>query len=186
QAIGHSLAKNGYVCLIMDAWGAGERTTEHEVHEYHGGNLGASMMNLGETLLGMQVTDNIRGVDLLSSLPYVDENNIGATGASGGGNQAMWLAALDERVKATVPVVSVGTFQSYILNSNCVCELLPRGLTFTEEAAVLGLIAPRALKIMSAFKDANLAFNPTQMFRSYHPLSTIYDDMEASDKLSYQ
>jgi len=186
QAVGHSLAKNGYVCLIMDAWGAGERTTEHEIHEYHGANLGASLMNIGESLLGMQVTDNIRGVDLLSSLSYVDKNNIGATGASGGGNQVMWLAALDERIKAVVPVVSVGTFQSYILNSNCVCELLPNGLTFTEEAAVLGLIAPRALKIMSAFKDANLAFNPTQMFRSYHPLSKIYANLNAKDKLSYQ
>src|SRR5690606_1160272 len=105
QSIGHSLAKNGYVCLILDSWGAGERTSEHELHEYHGSSLGASLMNVGETLLGMQLTDNIRGVDLLSSLPYVDKNNIGATGASGGGNQAMWLAALDERIKATVPVV---------------------------------------------------------------------------------
>jgi len=186
QAIGHSLAKDGYVCLIMDAWGAGERTTEHEIHEYHGANLGASLMNIGETLLGMQVTDNIRGVDLLSSLTYVDAENIGATGASGGGNQVMWLAAMDERVKVAIPVVSVGTFQSYILNSNCVCELLPNGLTFTEEAAVLGLIAPRSLKIISAFRDANLAFNPTQMFRSYHPLSNVYENLGVKDKLSYQ
>jgi len=186
QSIGHSLAKNGYVCLILDSWGAGERTSEHEVHEYHGSNLGASLMNVGESLLGMQLTDNIRGVDLLSSLPYVDKNNIGATGASGGGNQAMWLAALDGRITATVPVVSVGTFQSYILNSNCVCELLPSGLTFTEEAAVLGLIAPRALKIFSAFKEANQAFTPTQMFRSYHPLSELYGHMDARNKLSYQ
>jgi len=96
QSVGHSLALNGYVCLAVDPWGAGERTTNHGKHEYHGGVLGASLLNIGQTLLGRQVMDNMRGVDLLSALPYVDANRIGATGASGGGNQTMWLTALDE------------------------------------------------------------------------------------------
>ncbi|MGI8636125.1 MAG: alpha/beta hydrolase family protein, partial [Segetibacter sp.] len=143
QAIGQTLALNGYVCLNVDAFGAGERTTIHGVDEYHGGNLGASLMNIGETLAGFQISDNMRGVDLLSSLPYVDAANIGATGASGGGNQTMWLTALDNRIKAAVPVVSIGTFESYIMRSNCVCELVPDGLTFTEESGVLGLVTPR-------------------------------------------
>ena len=106
QAVAHSLAVNGYVCLSIDPWGAGERTTVHGVTEYHGANLGASFMNIGESLMGIQISDNMRGVDLLCSLPYVDITNIGATGASGGGNQTMWLAAVDERIKAAVPVVS--------------------------------------------------------------------------------
>src|SRR5690606_40370156 len=71
-------------------------------------------------------------VDLLLSLPFVDKENIGATGASGGGNQTMWFAALDERIKAAMPIVSVGTFESAVMGSNCVCELMPGGLTFTE------------------------------------------------------
>ena len=29
QAVGHSLALNGYVCLTIDPWGSGERTTVH-------------------------------------------------------------------------------------------------------------------------------------------------------------
>ncbi len=146
QPRAHELALNGYVCLNIDAWGAGERTTIHGIDEYHGSNLGASLLNIGESLLGNQLTDNMRGVDLLCSLPYVDKNNIGATGASGGGNQTMWLSALDERIKASMPVVSVGTFQSYIMGSNCVCELMPEGLTYTEESGVLALTAPRSIK----------------------------------------
>lgn len=167
QSVAEVLASSGYVALVIDAWGTGERCTEEGKQEYHGANLGASLMNAGESLLGMQLTDNIRAVDLLSSLKYVDKNHIGATGASGGGNQTMWLAALDERIKAAIPVVSVGTFQSYIMNSNCVCELLPQGLTYTEEAAVLGMIAPRALKIFSAKNDTNKSFFPSEMLKSY-------------------
>lgn len=186
QATAHALALNGYVCLNMDAWGAGERTTVHGEAEYHGANLGASLMDIGTSLMGMQLTDNMRGVDLLCSLPEVDKDRIGATGASGGGNQTMWLSAMDERIKAVVPVVSVGTFESYIMNSNCVCELLADGLTFTEEAGILGLIAPRALKICNALNDSNKSFYPSEMLRSYKNAASIFNLLGADDKLDYQ
>ena len=162
QQRGHLLAKSGYVCLSVDAFGAGERCPEHGKFVSHGGLLGGAPFQFGETLMGLQLADNIRGVDLLCSLPYVRKDRIGACGASGGGNQTMWLAAMDERIKAAVPVVSVGTFESYILCHNCICEVLPDGLTFTEESGVLALMAPRAVMTVNGVFDANAAFNPTQ------------------------
>jgi len=186
QPVGHSLALNGYVCLSIDPFGSGERTTVHSDFEYHGANLGASLMNVGETLAGVQITDNMRGVDLLSSLPYVDANNIGATGASGGGNQTMWLAALDERVKAAMPVVSVGTFESYIMRSNCICELLPDGLTFTEEAGVLALVAPRAIKMCNHTRDPSPTFFPSEMMRSFNNSKPIFKMLGVENNINYQ
>jgi hypothetical protein len=186
QARGHSLAKNGYVCLTVDAFGSGERATNHGEYEYHGNMLGGSLMNLGETLMGIQVVDNMRGVDLLCSFDFVDASKIGATGASGGGNQTMWLAAMDDRIAAAMPVVSVGTFQSYVMNSNCMCELLPDGLTYTEESGVLSLVAPRALKMCNCLKDSNQAFYPSEMLRSYAESRKIFQLYKADDKLSYQ
>ena len=186
QARGHTLSKNGYVCLVVDAFGSGERSTVHGEYEYHGGMLGASLMNIGETLMGAQVVDNMRGVDLLSSMDFVDSSKIGATGASGGGNQTMWLGALDERVAAVVPVVSVGTFESYICGNNCVCELLPDGLTFTEESGVLALIAPRALKICNCLKDSNPTFYPSEMLRSLTETRKVFRSYQADENLSYQ
>ncbi|MBD8387282.1 S9 family peptidase [Dysgonomonas sp. BGC7] len=185
QTTAQLLAMNGYVCINLDAWGAGERGTNHE-HEYHGSSLGASLLNIGKTLLGLQLTDNIRAVDLLCSLPYVQKQNIGATGASGGGNQTMWLSAVDNRIKAAVPVVSVGSFESYIMNSNCVCELLPHGLTFTEEDAVLSLIAPRALKILNGMNDANPSFSHIQMLKSYSGAKKVYESQNKSENIDYQ
>src|SRR5690606_23947104 len=186
RAVGHELVRNGYVSLHIDPWGAGERTTTHGNFEYHGAHLGASLLNVGETLLGMQLTDNMRGVDLLSSLPFVDAARIGATGASGGGNQTMWLAAMDERVKASMPVVSVGTFESYIMSSNCVCEMLPDGLTFMEESEVLGLVAPRAIRICNAEQEANKAFIPSEMKRSAENARPIFALYDARENLEYQ
>lgn len=186
QSLGHSLAKNGYVSLVIDAFGSGERTTTHGDFEYHGANLGASLMNIGESLLGVQVADNMRAVDLLISLPYVDAENIGATGASGGGNQTMWFAALDERIKATMPIVSVGTFESAVMGSNCVCELLPSGLAFTESAVVLALYAPRALKMCNHDQDSNPTFFPAEMRRTFHNVKPIFKLHGVEENVAYE
>jgi hypothetical protein len=186
QSLGHSMAKNGYVSLVIDAFGAGERTTVHGDFEYHGANLGASLMNIGESLLGVQVADNMRAVDLLISLPYVDAENIGATGASGGGNQTMWFAALDERVKATMPIVSVGTFESAVMGSNCVCELLPGGLSFTESAGVLALYAPRALKMCNHDQDSNPTFFPEEMRRTFHNVKPVFALHGVEENVAYE
>lgn len=186
QSRGHTLARNGFVCLNIDAFGSGERSTVHGTFEYHGGQLGFSLFDIGETLMGIQVVDNMRGVDLLQSLDTVDPDRIGATGASGGGNQTMWLAAMDDRIKAAVPVVSVGTFESYVGATNCVCEVLPDGLTLTEESGVLALTAPRALKICNALKDGNPTFFPSEMLRSFVPARAIYQLYGEDRKFSYQ
>jgi len=185
QQTAQLLARNGYVCLNIDAWGAGERGSNH-IHEYHGASLGSSLLDLGIPLMGMQLVDNQRAIDLLQSLPYVDSERIGATGASGGGNQTWWLAALDERIKAAVPVVSVGTFESYIMNSNCVCELHPKGLVEMEKADVLASIAPRAVKIITALQDGNAAFNVQQMLKTYNKAKKRYDQTGCSGHFVYE
>lgn len=100
----------------------------------------------------------------------IDGDKLGATGASGGGNQTMWLAAMDDRVKAAVPVVSVGSFRAYVGASNCMCETLPGGLELAEEWMVLGLIAPRALLIMNALHD--------QPAFAYGPMSSTCRQVE--------
>ncbi len=185
-ARGHMLAMDGFVMLSVDAIGAGERGTTPGSYEYHGAQIGASLLNVGKTLLGMQVQDNLRGLDYLQSLPFVDGDRLGVTGASGGGNQTMWLTALDARVKAAVPVVSVGTFESYVRNRNCVCEVLPQGLLFMEEWAVLGLAAPNKVLILNALQDCNEAFSLKQMLRSYRDARQVYQLYGAEEHLAYQ
>ena len=178
-------ASEGFVVLAVDAFGSGERCTDAGKFEYHGGNIGFSLLNIGETLLGMQVNDNLKGIDLLQSLDEVDHSLIGVTGASGGGNQTMWVSALDARVKAAVPVVSVGTFESYVTETNCVCELLPNGLCLTEEWAVLGLIAPNALLMINSLQDIR-PFSVKEMLRSYTAARDVFDLYGVGDRLACQ
>ena len=169
-----ALVRNGYVVLAPDAFGVYERAVEYRAKEYHGAFLGAALFNIGETLMGAQLVDNMRGVDLLCSLPFVRKDRIGATGASGGGNQTMWLAAMDDRIAAAMPVVSVGSFASYVTGVNCVCELLPDGLTLTEEAGVLAMIAPRPLRIGNAYYDVNPTFGVAEMLKTFEQVKKVY------------
>ena len=185
QKTSMALVKNGFVCLAVDAIGCFERAQNCYKSEYHGNVLGGHVMNIGETLMGQQIVDNMRGIDLLQSLDCVIKDQIGATGASGGGNQTMWLAALDERVKAAMPVVSVGSFQSYVYGMNCMCELLPDGLTMTEISGILALIAPRHLKIGNALYDCNHDFSVAEMLKSYHPVERIYWNLNQPEKISF-
>jgi dienelactone hydrolase len=186
QSVAQYLAQNGYVSLCLDAFGAGERSTIPGIEEYHGANLGTSLLNLGKSLLGIQVSENMRAVDLLCSFPFVDTKNIGATGASGGGNQTLWLTAMDERVKAAVPVVSAGTFESYIMATNCVCELLIDGLPLTEESGILAMIAPRSVLMLNHNKEINPTFYPSEMLRTYTNAMLVYEMLGKADNLSYK
>lgn len=185
-ARGHLLAQSGFVVLIVDAFGSGERGTVPGEFEYHGKQIGASLLPVGETLLGMQVYDNMRGIDLLQSLDCVDGERIGVTGASGGGNQTMWVCAFDERIKAAVPVVSVGTFEKYVCNPNCICECLPDGLALTEEWAILALAAPAAVLILNALRDSNAAFQVSEMIRSFNGAREVYRLLGREDRFAYQ
>jgi dienelactone hydrolase len=148
------LVKLGFFVLAVDAFGAGERYTKPAAGTYHGALYGSTLWPVGQTLLGMQVYDNRRAVDYLLSRPEVDGDELGITGASGGGNQTMYAGALDERFRAVVPVCSVGTYQAYLRSACCVCEVLPGALRFAEEGDVLALAAPRALLVINATKDS--------------------------------
>lgn len=185
QKIGHIFAQCGYVTLSIDAFGAGERDRSGKPGgEYHGHLLGGTLFSVDETLAGFQLIDNMRAVDLLQSLPFVDGENIGCTGGSGGGNQTMYLAAFDERIKAAVPVVSVGSYQSYIGGSNCTCETIPDGFGIAEESAVLALVAPRALKVCNALHDCNPTFYVAEAARSITEARKVFEAYGAGSKLT--
>jgi hypothetical protein len=146
-------AKLGFFVLVVDAFGAGERAVGKALGEYHGGLTGATLLPVGLPLSGLQVYENMRAVDYLLTRPEVDGARIGITGASGGGNQSMYAGGWDERLKAVVPVCSVGNYATYLGIGCCICELVPGAIRFTEEWGVLGLVAPRGLMIANATQD---------------------------------
>ncbi len=149
-----ALAKLGYVVLGVDAFGAGERAIDPGPGTYHGGLIGASLLPVGTPLIGLQVNDNRRAVDYLISRPEVDASRLGVTGASGGGNQTLYAGATDERLKAVIPVCGIGTYDAYLSAACCVCEINVGGAVHATTGDLLAMVAPRALLVISAKRDA--------------------------------
>ena len=71
-----------------------------------------------QSVFGLQTLNAVRGLDFLTSLAEVDPQRIAVTGASGGGTQTMILAAIDDRIKLSFPVVMVST----AMQGGCTCE----------------------------------------------------------------
>lgn len=95
------LAQRGYVTLAPDYPSFGERKYDFDAkHGYVSGTMKA-------------IWDNMRGIDLLQSLPGVDPERIGCIGHSLGGHNTMFTAAFDTRIKALVSNCGFTRFHKY-------------------------------------------------------------------------
>lgn len=59
------------------------------------------------------VWDNIRGLDLLDSLPYVEKGRFAAIGHSLGGHNSVYTAVFDPRIKAVVSSCGLDSYLDY-------------------------------------------------------------------------
>ena len=155
-----NFARMGFVCLVTDMIGMVD--SRQLSHEY-----GREERELwGSNGLGVQLWNNIRALDLLCSMPEVDADNIGVTGASGGGSQTLFLSLLDDRVKAAAPINMI----SLHMQGGCQCENaagLRRDTTNTEMCAML---APRPLFLAGSTGD----WTKYQLTEEYPAIRDIY------------
>lgn len=150
---GSWFARNGYVCLTIDTIQLGE------IEGIHHGTYSKNMwwwVSRGYTPAGVEAWNGIRGIDYLQSRPEVDPDRIGVTGRSGGGAYSWWIAALDERVKAAVPVAGITSMRNHVLDGcveghcDCMYQVNSERWDF---AMISSLVAPRALLISNTDKD---------------------------------
>ena len=138
-----NFARMGFVCLVTDMIG---KVDSLQITHNYGREEKELYTSNG---LGVQLWNNIRALDLLCSLPYVDADNIGMTGASGGGSQTLFLSLLDERVRAAAPINMI----SLNMQGGCQCENAEGLRRDTDNTEMCAMIAPRALFLAGSTGD---------------------------------
>lgn len=99
-----------------------------------------------QNVMGLQTLNSIAALDFILSLPDVDPNRIGVTGASGGGTQTFLLSAIDPRVTVQFPAVMVST----AMQGGCTCENCSLLRVNTGNIELAGLFAPKPLGMVAA------------------------------------
>ncbi len=150
------LARKGFVALIFDPIGQGERkmyggssTGEHSI-------AGRPCFLLGKTLAQFRIWDAMRALDLLESRPEVDRTRLGLLGYSGGGMMTLLTAPLESRVKAAMSCCAVTSFyhkfKALLIADpeQIVPGIYARQIDHPE---LIAAVAPRAFLIGEALRD---------------------------------
>lgn len=201
KAWANELARRGYAVLVPDAFPfASRRVMIGDVPEHlrrgfqdpdpsnlegintynywaseHEHIMARSLFSAGTSWPGVWLAEDIKALDILCARPDVDASRIGCAGLSGGGMRSVYLAGLDDRIKCTVPVGFMTTwndfamYKSYTHTWMIYIPLLPNELDFPE---ILALRAPLSSLVLNNTEDQ--LFTLSEMKRADEITKELY------------
>ncbi len=194
QPFAQTLAKLGYVSLIFDPIGQGERLQYVDeqlkpkrgigvAEHLHAGN---QQFLVGEFFGAWRAWDGIRALDYLLSRDDVDPKHVGITGNSGGGTLTTWLCGLDRRWTMGAPGCFVTTFRRNLENElpadteQCPPRVIAEGLDHSD---FLAAMAPKPVIILAKERDY---FDVRGATEAYLRLKRIYSLLGQPDNVQFQ
>ncbi|MBN1413802.1 MAG: acetylxylan esterase [Bacteroidales bacterium] len=190
------LAQKDFVVLIVDFIGYPERdqvvnpATGALAYTGESGTTEHSVMDVGSVIAGTSVVahilwDNHRGIDYLFTRSEVDTNRIGCTGSSGGGAQATYLAAFDDRIKVTL-------IDSYIMKEQVLFNTIGpqtgsqnlsyEGFYGIDHLDYITMFAPKPFMITASTQDF---FDITATRQTYADAQLVYEKLGAPEKIGF-
>ncbi|MEW4568580.1 prolyl oligopeptidase family serine peptidase [Tautonia sp. JC769] len=191
QAFAQGLARQGYVCLIFDPIGQGERMQSFDDQgkpRYGGGTrehliAGNQQYLTGEFFGTWRAWDGIRALDYLLTREEIDPERVGITGNSGGGTMSTWLIGLERRWTMGAPSCFVTSFQRNLENElpadteQCPPRALELGL---EHEDFLAAMAPKPVIILAKERDY---FDVRGSILAHRRLQRLYDLLGAKENI---
>lgn len=189
---GRVLARHGFITLSPDHVCAGERVqpgfAPYDTAPFYARHPEWSAV-------GKAIWDGMRAVDVLTQIEGVDPGRIGAVGHSLGGHGAIFVAAFDERVQATVSSCGLTTWAGNPHRLNWARETwyryIPKLRPVFEQNRELpfdlhefaALIAPRAFLNISGMADPVYGNNET-LPEAGLQLQALYERLGHSERFA--
>jgi dienelactone hydrolase len=191
QSFAQGLARLGYVCLLFDPIGQGERLQYGHLDKAErpgpttGEHLraGNQQFLVGEFFGAWRAWDGIRALDYLLTRKEVDPKHLGITGNSGGGTMTTWLCGVEARWTMAAPGCFVTTFRRNMENElpadteQCPPKALALGL---DHADFLAALAPKPVLIVAQEKDY---FDARGAEEAFDRLRRLYRLLGAEDNV---
>ena len=170
RAYGRDLAERGYVVLAPAYPLMANYQPDLKALSYQSGTMKA-------------IWDNIRGLDLLESLPFVKKGKFGALGHSLGGHNAIYTAVFDERIKVVVSSCGFDSFVDYMdgdIKGWTSERYMPRLLDYKDRLEefpfdfyeVISALAPRRALVSAPLADTNFKWRSVD--RIVNAASAVY------------
>jgi dienelactone hydrolase len=202
-----ALVRRGYVVITIDALMFGERRLMLDADLKSGwdrsryslddvarlnqqcrakeATLAKSLVLAGATWPGIVVWDDMRTVDYLATRPEVDAQRIGCLGISMGGYRSMYLAALDDRIKAACIVGFMSTVKPMLrahIDIHSWVHFLPGLHRYLDLPDVASLTAPRAVLVQQCAKER--LFPASGMKEAIEQISAVYEKAGVKEKFA--
>jgi hypothetical protein len=161
-----ALAERGFATIATDVG-------QHEIFEKN------------RTLMGERLWDLQRCVDYLEAMPEVDRKRIGCAGLSLGGEMAMWLGAMDERIAATVSAGFL-TVMDQMEQNHCLCWKFDGLRELVDFADIYSMIAPRPLMCQNGLLEPETQFYVPLAKKAMKEIRVAYSDFECPEKMLLQ
>jgi dienelactone hydrolase len=194
QSFAQGLARQGYVVLIFDPIGQGERLqlpTAADVNKSRVGvgvhehmTVGNQQFLVGEFFGSWRAWDGMRALDYLLSREEVDPQHVGITGNSGGGTMSTWLCGVERRWTMGAPSCFVTSFLRNLENElpadteQCPPRVLSEGL---DHGDFLIAMAPKPVIMMGQERDY---FDVRGLTDTYHDVRKLYELLGAEKNVA--
>lgn len=194
QSFAQGLARQGYVVLIFDPIGQGERLQMPKDDDHTkskvGIGVGEHMMVgnqqflIGEFFGSWRAWDGMRALDYLLSRDEVDPHHVGITGNSGGGTMSTWLCGVERRWTMGAPSCFVTGFLRNLENElpadteQCPPGVLAEGL---DHGDFLIAMAPKPVIMMGQERDY---FDVRGLTDTYHDVRRVYELLGAEKNVA--
>ena len=186
--VGDYFARNGYVVLSVDALFWGDRGCAEGIDYDRQQALASNFLQMGASWGAYINMDDMRSVEFLSSLPFVDRERIGCLGFSMGAYRSWMLSSMTDLVKVSASVCWMNTTEYLMTVDNnqnkggsAYSMLLPGIRKYMDYPHVASIACPKPSLFFNGSRDK--LFPAAGVKDSYRQMREVWDSVGASDRL---
>lgn len=186
--VGDYYAKHRYAVIAVDALFWADRGREEGVRYDSQQALSANLLQMGMSWGAFIVWDDVYTAEFLSSLPFVDKKNIGATGFSMGAHRAWMAAAVCPQIKVAASICWMNDTEHLMTLTNnqnkggsAYSMLIPNLRNYLDYAHVASLTCPKPMLFFNGTRDKLFPIEGVE--NAYRIMHEVWQNQKVDDRL---